>query len=121
MARFSKVIAGLVHTRKPNWDVYTASGVMFRQCLRTHRIQYRDCKTHRWIEVESANQLADLIKDSREIWPESPAWAWAQNLEIESTEILSATSSASAEGATAIFPSAPQEGKTRTHTDYDPE
>jgi hypothetical protein len=61
-------------SRRPSWKVYTKAGVMFRECARTHRLQYRDCATRRWIDVESHNALAWLIEDSQEIGADAPAW-----------------------------------------------
>lgn len=59
---------------KPSWQVYTRAGVMFRECSRTHRLQYRDCATNRWLDVADHNALAWVIRDNQEVSREHPAW-----------------------------------------------
>jgi hypothetical protein len=54
--------------------VYTKAGVMFRECRQTHRLQYRNCATNQWVDVESHNALAWVIEDSQAISNEEPAW-----------------------------------------------
>ena len=70
---------GLLPKPRPKWQVATKAGVMFRECARTGRLQYRDCATGRWVDVESHNALAWLIRDAQDVSAQAPAWI--QNLE----------------------------------------
>jgi hypothetical protein len=67
-------LSALLPKHQPKWKVATKAGVMFRECARTGRLQYRDCATGRWIDVESHNALAWMIRDSQELLPQTPAW-----------------------------------------------
>ena len=71
-------------SRRPSWKVYTKAGVMFRECARTHRLQYRDCATRRWVDIDSHNALAWLIQDSQELTANVPAWIQNRTEEEES-------------------------------------
>jgi len=83
MVHIRKLLARLGLREKPSWETFTKTGVLFRQCIRTHRLQYRDCATHRWLEVETREHLAQLIQDSQTISPGSPPWV--QQYEFAST------------------------------------
>jgi len=75
MGRISKLIGRLGLKRSPRWEVHVHTGVMFRECARTRRIQYRDCGTNRWIEVSTYEELNRFIEDARQVSRQSPVWA----------------------------------------------
>ena len=75
------LISRLGRSRQPEWEVSTRAGVMVRECTRTRRIQYRDCRTGQWVDVESRGDLAWLIHNAQDVSRETPAWIL--NREVE--------------------------------------
>ncbi len=85
MGRISKLIDRLGLSRKPKCEVRTRAGVMIRECVRAQRIQFRDCGTKRWVELESPDEVARPIGASRRVSLQSPAWV--QNLQPAPAEV----------------------------------
>ncbi|MGD2081321.1 MAG: hypothetical protein PVF91_00020 [Chromatiales bacterium] len=67
-------ISKLGPRQEPKWKVSTRAGVMFRECAQTQRIQYRDCGTGTWIDVEGPAALAWLIRSAQEVSRDAPPW-----------------------------------------------
>jgi len=79
-------IPTLFSKQRQIWRVSTKGGVMVRECSRTGRLQYRDCATARWVDVEDREALTRVVEELQEVSHQTPAWVYSKTADPEKPE-----------------------------------